>query len=230
MKIYEGYNLAIRKYGTEIADQMVDAGMPKSFIDTACRFYIEDGIPIEILQDDFKKWNRYVLNNNSFTAQGNNNLDVFKSYSDFKRALLNAMKPFICPNPIYNDGNLSIGELKRQKDVRWFPIQNLAFPDICNDFCVGKKHGGYQQFQKYRRLGYRMLVIYDKSKSANDEFKRALVIARDGHLDFWNNFDLPCGTTKKKNSPIWGYIDSLPYEAQNALSEFADSTLDTTNE
>ncbi len=27
--------------------------------------------------------------------------------------------PFICLNPIYNDGNISIGELKTQRDARW---------------------------------------------------------------------------------------------------------------
>ena len=225
MKINEGYNLAVKKYGKQIADQMYRAGIPKSFIDTACRFYVEEGVPIETLQDDFKKWNRYVLNNPSYTAQGNNNLNVLKTYLDFKRELQKAMKPFICPNPIYNDGNLSIGELKTQRDARWFPIQNLAFPDDNNDYCVSRKEGGYQQFQKYKQLGYKMLIIYDKSKSVNDEFKRAFVIARNGHLDFWNNYDRPCGTTKKNNDPIWRYIDTLPHEAQIALSKFAESTL-----
>ena len=225
MKINEGYNLAVKKYGKQIADQMYRAGIPKSFIDTACRFYVEEGVPIETLQDDFKKWNRYVLNNPSYTAQGNNNLNVLKTYLDFKRELQKAMKPFICPNPIYNDGNLSIGELKTRRDARWFPIQNLAFPDDNNDYCVSRKEGGYQQFQKYKQLGYKMLIIYDKSKSVNDEFKRAFVIARNGHLDFWNNYDRPCGTTKKNNDPIWRYIDTLPHEAQIALSKFAESTL-----
>ena len=229
MKINEGYNLAVKKYGKQIADQMYCDGIPKSFIDTACRFYAEDGVPIETLQDDFKKWNRYVLNNPSHTAQGNKNLNVYKSYLDFKKELQKAMNPFICPNPIYDDGNLSIGELKTQRDARWFPIQNLAFPDDNNDYCISKKEGGYQQFQKYRLLGYRMLIIYDKSKSVNDEFKRAFVIARDGHLDFWNNFDKPFGTTKHKDDSIWTYIDSLPHEAQIALSKFAESTLSERN-
>ena len=219
----------MKKYGKQIADHIYRAGIPKSFIDTACRFYTEDGVPIETLQDDFKKWNRYVLNNPSYAAKVNKNLNVYKSYLDFKKELQKAMTPFICPNPIYDDGNLSIGELKTQRDARWFPIQNLAFPDDNNDYCVSKKDGGFQQFQKYRQLGYKMLIIYDKSKSVNDEFKRAFVIARNGHLDFWNNYDTPCGTTKKKNDPIWKYINSLPHEAQIALSEFAESTLSERN-
>ena len=227
MKISEGYNVAVKKYGQEIADRMKDVGMPKAFIDTACRFYVEDGVPIETLQDDFKKWNRYVLNNPSFTAKGNNNLNVFKTYLDFKRELQKAMMPFICPNPIYNDGNISIGELKTQRDARWFPIQNFAFPDENNDYCVSKKVGGYNQFQKYHQDGYKMLIIYDKSKSSNDEFKRVLVMAKNGELRFWNNFDIPCGTTKRLNDPIWAYIDTLPHKAQIALSEFAESTLET---
>ena len=45
-----------------------------------------------------------------------------------------------------------------------------------------------------------MLIIYDKSKSSNDEFKRVLVMAKNGELR---------------------------YKAQIALSEFAESTLET---
>lgn len=225
MKINEGYNLAVKKYGKQIVDQIYRAGIPESFIDTACRFYTEDGVPIETLQDDFKKWNRFALSNPSYSNKWNKNLNAFKSYLDFKRELQKAMTPFICPNPIYDDGNLSIGELKTQRDARWFPIQNLAYPDDNYAYCVSKNEGGYKQFQKYKLLGYKMLIIYDKSKPANDEFKRAFVIARDGHLDFWNNYDTPCGTTKKNNDSIWKYIDTLPHEAQIALSRFAESTL-----
>ena len=225
MILDEGYNLAVKKYGKQIADQIYRAGIPKTFVDTACRFYVEDGVPIEQLQDDWKKWNRYVLNNPSYKSQYNKNLNCFKTYLDFKRELERVMKPFICPNPIYDDGNLSIGECRTQRDARWFPMQNLAYPDDNNDFCVSKNSGGFQQFQKYKQLGYKMLIIYDKGRSANDEYKRMFVIARNGHLDFWNHFDRPCGTTKHKDDPIWNYIDSLPHDAQIALSRFAESTL-----
>ena len=225
MILNEGYNSAVKKYGQQIADHMYRAGIPKTFVDTACRFYVEDGVPIEQLQDDWKKWNRYVLNNPSYKSQYNKNLNCFKTYLDFKRELERVMKPFICPNPIYDDGNLSIGECRTQRDARWFPMQNLAYPDDNNDFCVSKNSGGFQQFQKYKQLGYKMLIIYDKGRSANDEYKRMFVIARNGHLDFWNHFDRPCGTTKHKDDPIWNYIDSLPHDAQIALSRFAESTL-----
>jgi hypothetical protein len=121
MILNEGYTYAVKKYGQQIADHMYRAGIPKSFIDTACRFNVEEGVPIEQLQDDCKKWNRYVLNNPSYNSKNNNNLNYFKTYLDFKRELESAMKPFICPNPIYDDGNLSIGECKTQRDARWFP-------------------------------------------------------------------------------------------------------------
>ena len=52
MILDEGYNLAVKKYGKQIADQIYRAGIPKTFVDTACRFYVEDGAPIEQLQDD----------------------------------------------------------------------------------------------------------------------------------------------------------------------------------
>ena len=227
MILNEGYSLAVKNYGQRIADQMYRAGIPKWFIDAACRFHVQDGVPIEQLQDDSKKWNRYVLNNHSYKDENNynKNLNCFKTYLDFKRELKIAMNPFICPNPVYDDGNLSIGECRTQRDARWFPIQNLAYPDNNNDFCVSKNAGGFQQFQKYKQLGYKMLIIYDKGRSVNDEFKRMFVIARNGHLDFWNHFDRPCGTTKHKDDPIWNYINSLPHEAQIALSKFAEGTL-----
>jgi hypothetical protein len=224
MKINEGYNLAVKKYSKEIADKISNAGIPKNFIDAAYRFYVEDGVPIHILQDDFKKWNRYIIHNPSIPNGGEKNIQQYKTHSDFERALRKAMQPFLCPNPIYDDGTISIGECKNQRDARWFPIQNLAFPDDNNDFCLSKKIGGYKEFQKFINQGYKVLLLYDKSRDVNDPYKRMAILAKDGYLSFWNNQDVPCGTTKKPNDPIWNYIDTLPHEAQIALSEFAEST------
>ena len=100
MKIVEGYNNAVNNYGYQLPNLMYKSGIGKNYIDAACKFYTE-GVPIEQLQDDFKKWNRYVLNNPSYSDSVNKNLYAFKSYEDFKRTIHAAMKPFICPNPIY---------------------------------------------------------------------------------------------------------------------------------
>ncbi len=43
MILNEGYTYAVKKYGQQIADHMYRAGIPKSFIDTACRFNVEEG-------------------------------------------------------------------------------------------------------------------------------------------------------------------------------------------
>lgn len=66
MKIVEGYNNAIKNYGYQLPNLMYKSGIGKNYIDAACKFYTE-GVPIEQLQDDFKKWNRYVLNNPSYS-------------------------------------------------------------------------------------------------------------------------------------------------------------------
>lgn len=101
MILKEESNLA-ENYGQQIADQMYGTGIPKSFIGTACRFHVQDGVPIEQLQDDCKKWNRYVLNNPSHKDENiyNKNLNCFRTYLNFKRELEKAMEPFICPNTI----------------------------------------------------------------------------------------------------------------------------------
>lgn len=44
-------------------------------------------------------------------------------------------------------------------------------------------------------------------------------MSKGGYLYFWNNFDMPCGSTKDKNASIWNYIESLPQQAQIAISK-----------
>lgn len=221
MNISDGYNSAVANYDRELVNRIIQAGIPKNFCEAACLF-AKEGIPIETLQDDFKKWNRYILNNPAISDGRAKDLRQFKTYQQFKNVLQSVMQPFICPNPVYNDGNLSIGELKTQKDARWFPIQNLAYPDANNDYCISKRDGGYMQFQKYRKDGRRMFIIYDKQRLTDDRFKRVLMICKNGILYFWDNFDRPCGTTKDKNNLVWQYISSLPRQAQIALSEIAE--------
>lgn len=220
MNLSEGYNSAVARYGANIADKITQAGISKNHCEAACRFY-KEGIPLERLQDDFKKWNRYIVHNTSIPNGKEKDLRQYRTYLEFQRALQTAMRPFICPNPLYDDGIISIGELKTQKDARWFPMQNLAYPDANNDFCVCKKAGGYQQFQRYVKDGRRLFVIYDKQRKAGDEYKRVLMMSKNGQLYFWNHFDRPCGTTGDKSSKIWHYIDSLPKEAQIILSDIA---------
>lgn len=81
------------------------------------------------------------------------------------------------------------------------------------------------KFLAYKNQGYRILLIYDKSRNASDPYKRMGVLVKDGVLSFWDNYDKPCGTTKYTNDPIWRYIDSLPNDAQLALSEFAEGKI-----
>lgn len=54
MNLSEGYNSAVARYGANIADKITQAGISKNHCEAACRFY-KEGIPLEQLQDDFKK-------------------------------------------------------------------------------------------------------------------------------------------------------------------------------
>ena len=39
MKIIEGYNGAVKEYGKQVADKMIQNGIPKNFLLAACRFH-----------------------------------------------------------------------------------------------------------------------------------------------------------------------------------------------
>ena len=167
------------------------------------------------------------MNNPSYKDDNNynKNLNAFKTYLEFKNEIKRAIDPYIYPNCLYNDGEISIGECKSYKDAKWFPIQNLAYPDNNNDFCICKKDDGYNMYRKYKEDGRRIFFIYDKSRSVNDAYKRVLMMCKDGNLYFWNNYDKPAGSTKDKESSIWNYINSLPREAQIVLSSIAEGEI-----
>ena len=62
MKIFENYNTAKQKYGEELANSVLSNGIPNEYVYTACRYYTEDNIPIEVLQQKFRQWMSYVRN------------------------------------------------------------------------------------------------------------------------------------------------------------------------
>ena len=72
MKIFENYNTAKQKYGEELANNILSNGIPNEYVYTACRFYTEDKIPIDVLQQKFRQWMSYIRNLGKETFDVNN--------------------------------------------------------------------------------------------------------------------------------------------------------------
>ena len=215
MKIFENYNSAVGKYGEPLVRQMLSAGIPDKYLLSACRFHCS--LPkksINILKVQFRQWMTYVV---PFVRGVDvNNL----TYEQFDELIRKEQQKHICPNPIYDDGNITIGEFKNKKDAALCPLKPLYDNDY--GFCVCSEMG----FIKYSKQGYRILVILDKSKAlSNDNTKYMFALVKDGVIDLWNANNLPVGSTEKPfGNEAWQYIDNLPDKAQEALLTFARQT------
>lgn len=215
MKIFENYNSAVGKYGEPLVRQMLSAGIPDKYLLSACRFHCS--LPkksIDILKVQFRQWMTYVV---PFVRGVDvNNL----TYEQFDELIRKEQQKHICPNPIYDDGNITIGEFKNKKDAALCPLKPLYDNDY--GFCVCSEMG----FIKYSKQGYRILVIIDKSKAlSNDNTKYMFALVKDGVIDLWNANNLPVGSTEKPfGNEAWQYIDNLPDKAQEVLLTFARQT------
>ena len=215
MKICENYNSAVGKYGEPIVRQMLSAGIPDKYLLSACRFHCS--LPkksINILKVQFRQWMTYVV---PFVRGVDvNNL----TYEQFDELIRKEQQKHICPNPIYDDGNITIGEFKHKKDAALCPLKPLYDNDY--GFCVCSEMG----FIKYSKQGYRILVILDKSKAlSNDNTKYMFALVKDGVIYLWNANNLPVGSTEKPfGNEAWQYIDNLPDKVQEVLLTFARQT------
>lgn len=215
MKICENYNSAVGKYGEPLVRQMLSAGIPDKYLLSACRFHCS--LPkksINILKVQFRQWMTYVV---PFVRGVDvNNL----TYEQFDELIRKEQQKHICPNPIYDDGNITIGEFKNKKDAALCPLKPLYDNDY--GFCVCSEMG----FIKYSKQGYRILVILDKSKAlSNDNTKYMFALVKDGVIYLWNANNLPVGSTEKPfGNEAWQYIDNLPDKVQEVLLTFARQT------
>lgn len=215
MKICKNYNSAVGKYGEPLVRQMLSAGIPDKYLLSACRFHCS--LPkksINILKVQFRQWMTYVV---PFVRGVDvNNL----TYEQFDELIRKEQQKHICPNPIYDDGNITIGEFKNKKDAALCPLKPLYDNDY--GFCVCSEMG----FIKYSKQGYRILVILDKSKAlSNDNTKYMFALVKDGVIYLWNANNLPVGSTEKPfGNEAWQYIDNLPDKVQEVLLTFARQT------
>ncbi len=215
MKLFENYNSAVGKYGEPLVRKMLSDGIPNRYLLSACRFHCSPPKKsIDILKVQFRQWMTYVVP--YIRGIDVNNL----TYEQFDKTIRDEQQKYICPNPIYDDGNITIGEFKNKKDAAMCPLEPICDNDY--DFCVCSEMG----YNKYSKQGYRILVINDKSKAlSSDNTKYVFALVKNGVVDLRNANNLPIGSTEKPyGNEAWQYIDNLPDNAQEALLTFAEQT------
>ena len=211
MKINESFRSAADKYGEEFARQMLNAGIPDRYVLSACRFHCNPpNKPIDVLSIQFRQWMTYVTPYNKIDVN-------CLSYDDFTKLINEKMTEWICPNKLYDDGNVSVGVFLTKKDAEKYPLKTMAG----NDFCTSNACG----FNKYTKQGYRLLSIYDKGRGKDGALKYVIATVKDGIISIWNAANYPIGDTSEPYmNDAWRYLDSLPDEAQKIILEFAKQT------
>ena len=111
-------------------------------------------------------------------------------------------KEAYCPNPIFNNGTISIGEFKTLDDAMNFPIKDI--------WCINRQ--GDNKFQAYKDQGTRMLVICDWSRSIQDSLKFVLaLIHQNGKIHYYDLNDLPLYPENRKNQYEGSLGDDATY-------------------
>ena len=119
------------------------------------------------------------------------------------------------PNPIFNNGTVSIGEFKTIEDAMNFPMQEI--------WCINRTQDN--KFNSYVSQGCRLLIICDWGKSIQDSQKFVVaLISKSGKITYWDLNDLPINTRQYENSidndvltAIYAVADEL-YRNNNQLN------------
>ena len=211
MEINESFRSAADKYGEEIARQMLNAGIPDRYVLSACRFHCNPpNKPIDVLSIQFRQWMTYV------TPKCGIDVNTLP-YEVFNKLINERMVECICPNPLYDDGKVSVGVFLTKKDAEKYPLKTKTGDDFCTSNACG--------FNKYTKQGYRLLSIYDKRRSNEDALKYVIATVKNGIISIWNAANCPIGDTSESYmNNAWRYLDSLPDEAQKVIMDFARKT------
>jgi len=165
MNLFENYNTAKQKYGEIIVKKLSDIGIPPQYLLSACRFYQDNQVPIERIQQLFRQWMTYVVNNN-------NSIDVNKlTFEQFYQTIQKSKSSYEIPNKIFDNGTIQIGEFKNFKEASVFPIPN--------NMCVCKTN---KWFKYYQSPHSRYLLIHDCRR--NDNKRYVLAIIEHGEISY----------------------------------------------
>ena len=213
MKIFENYNTAKQKYGEELANSVLSNGIPNEYVYTACRYYTEDNIPIDVLQQKFRQWMSYIRNLGKETFNINN-----LSYQQFDNIIRDEIQKAMKPNPIYDDGTIFMGEFKTKEDALLYPIPN--------EWCTSNSSSKYNQ---YVGDGYRLFVI--ENKSLDEPLKYVCASVYNGRVIYWDVNDNQLyedlrDYTNVNNSEHETYQRTLPKQIVDYLYNIAAEQTD----
>lgn len=206
MKIFENYTSAKQKYG-EIAETILKIGIPNEYVYLACRFHIEENIPLNTLKLEFKQWMAYIRNQGKETFNVNT-----LTYSGFKGMINHALQKAMRPNPIYDDGTVFLGEFKTKEDALLYPIPN--------EWCTSNSSN---KFNQYVKGGYRLFII--ENKTLDEPLKYVCASVFKGNVAYWDVNDIKqCENLAKINditNEHENYQKTLPKQIIQYLYDIA---------
>jgi Cdc6-like AAA superfamily ATPase len=108
-------------------------------------------------------------------------LFIIKRFYKSKNKILNMQENIekYCPNVLFNDNNISIGEFKTLEEAMTHPLKGYWYFNREED----------NLFAKYKQQGYRILIICSWNRQDSQRF----VIAIVGHhqVKYWDMNDVP---------------------------------------
>jgi len=166
MNISENHNTSVGKYGEELTRLMEKNGIIPKYLLSSCRFHMENKVPIKTLSLLFKQWNTYVMRNNPIDV---NTL----TYNEFREMLNKCKRDFGIPNKVYDDGQVSIGEIHSNKDIERFPLKN--------NLCIKYP----REYAKYINQGFKFYMIDNGDESDYVRYV-ILMVGRNGEKSYYD--------------------------------------------
>jgi hypothetical protein len=118
-----------------------------------------------------------------------------------------------CPNTIFNNGIISIGEFKTLEEAMNFPIKQV--------WCVNRDEDN--KFQAYKNQGTRILIICDWNKSIQDATKFVVgLVFINGEIKYFDLNDIPLDSKQ--------YENSIGHDAYSAIYSIADDNYRNNNQ
>ena len=200
MKILENYENAKQKYGLEIVKLLSDYGLPPKYLQSACRYHKEEGVPIDRLILLFKEWMKYVVKYNQVDV---NTL----SYDVFLQTLAKGKSEHLLPNVLYKDENCTLFSIDNIKDARNLP----------NHYCIK----AVDKYNILKEKGYLFLLIY----LPQQQFPFTYVVAsiHDGNVEYWDSQNYKMYNNEADDFRQEQYESLLPNEVKTIIQNMTEN-------
>ena len=118
-----------------------------------------------------------------------------------------------CPNTIFSNGSVSIGEFKTLEEAMNFPKKEI--------WCINRTNDNL--FNKYQSQGVRVLIVCDWVKPTQDSQKFVVaLVGKNGKISYWDMNDTPI------NHKI--YENSIDNDVLYAIYSVADEMYKNSNQ